>query len=76
MLTRRMLPSAGGASKSEEAALLQEAKTVASARQIGGAGGRGRGRGRGGRGNSGRAKDAAPESPTRGEAEPVVPGAP
>lgn len=74
-----MLPSAGGASKAEEAALLQEAKSVATSRSIAEGGGRGnRGRGRDGQGrgaNSGKAKDAAPESPTRGAVEPESAGA-
>ena len=72
---RRMLPSAGSSSRAEETAILEEARAVSSVR--GAAGGRGdgaaAGRGRG-RGNTGRARDARPESPTRGEDEQTVEG--
>ncbi len=68
-----MLPSAGSSSRAEEAAILEEAKAVSSVRgAAAGGGGRGDGvaaagaRGGRGRGNSGRAQDALPESPTRG----------
>ncbi len=65
-----MLPSAGSSSRAEEAAILEEAKAVSSVRgAAAGGGGRGDGaaaggRGGRGRGNSGRARDALPESPT------------
>ena len=75
---RRMLPTAGSSSRTEEAAILEEAKAVSSVR---GAASNGRsdaaasrgGRGRG-RGNAGRARDAQPESPTRGEPDGATEG--